>query len=279
LRGTSRTPDGSRNESVNQELCNMKKSGLWGCVAALLLGAATLVWAEETVQIEVTADIFDKYIWRGQNLLDDWVLQPGASLSYKGFTGSVWGNMDLRGEAVGERQFNEVDFTLDYSNSVPGLDVLEYAVGVVHYSFVNTDLPATSEAYAGLAVDVPLSPAVRWFYDFDELNGSYLQLSLGHTIEKIREWEGGGRCDLALGASIGYGTRGYNEGTFELEEGPLNEGAWNDLTLTAGLPLCFGKLTVRPSIGYSMMIDKDIRTAQAPHADNLWGGVGLIYEF
>ncbi|MCU0913559.1 MAG: hypothetical protein MUC88_03220 [Planctomycetes bacterium] len=252
----------------------MNRPRLWWGVAALLLGAVTLAGAEDQVEIGVTADIFDKYIWRGQNLLDDWVLQPGASLSYKGFTGSIWGNMDLRGEAVGEGQFNEIDFTLDYTNSVPGLDFLEYAVGVIHYDFVNTEFPATSEAYAGLAADVPLSPAVRWFYDFDELNGSYIQLSIGHTVEKIREWEGDGRCDLALGASLGYGTKGFNEGTFE-----LNEGGWNDLTLTAGLPICFGKFTIRPTLGYSMMIDKDIRTAQSPYADNLWGGVGLIYEF
>jgi len=43
-----------------------------------------------------TSPIFP--VWRGQNLVDDWVLQPGASVVYKNLTASVWENLDLTDE-------------------------------------------------------------------------------------------------------------------------------------------------------------------------------------
>ena len=151
-------------------------------------------------------------------------------------------------------EFNEVDFTLDYSNKVPGLDVLGYSVGVIHYDFVNTPFPATSEAYLGLTASVPTSPGVRWFYDFQQFHGNYIQFSLSHTIEKFHEWQEGCYCGVQVGASLGLADSRYDEGYFGVDRTALN-----DLTLAAGIPFCFGKLTIRPSIGYSMMVDQHIR--------------------
>lgn len=42
--------------------------------------------AEDNVSIEASVDFFSKYVWRGQNLVDDWFLQPGANVSYRGIT-------------------------------------------------------------------------------------------------------------------------------------------------------------------------------------------------
>lgn len=242
-------------------------------VGAIVLGAVTVTLAEDSVSVGTTADIFSKYVWRGQNLVNNWVLQPGASVGYKGFTGSVWSNMDLTGETVAEGTFNEVDFTLDYSNKIPDCNVLGYSVGVIHYDFVNTDFHATTEAYAGLTASVPLSPGVRWFYDFNQIRGHYIQFSLGHTIEKVQRWADDCYCDVQLGASLGLGSAGYNEGYFG-----VNQTALNDLTLTAGVPFVFGKLIVKPSVAYSTMLSNDIRAGRT-HNDNFWGGVGFAYSF
>ena len=263
----------------------MARSKILWSVAALMASAATMAWAEEkeaaeppaanpdNVAVGATADFFSKYVWRGQNVVDNWVMQPGASVGYQGLTGSIWGNMDLTGAVVGGGQFNEVDFTLDYSNKVPGLDVLGYSVGVIHYDFVNTPFPATSEAYLGLTAAVPASPGVRWFYDFQQFHGNYIQFSVGHTLEKFHEWQKDCYCGLQVGASLGLADSRYNEGYFGVDRTALN-----DLTLTAGIPFTFGKLTIRPSIAYSMMLDRDIRAATAK-SDNFWGGVGLAYNF
>ena len=245
---------------------------LW-CVTALVMGSAAAGRAAAELSVGVAADVLSKYVWRGQSIVNDWVLQPSASVGYKGLTGSVWGNMDLTGEGVEGGEFNEIDLALDYSNKVPGFETLGYSVGVVHYDFPNTVFPATDEVYGALTASVPLSPAVRWYYDFDEIEGSYVQLALGHTIEKLHAWRDDCYCGLQLGASVAYGTEGYNEGYFG-----VHQGAWNDLTVTAGLPFCIGKLTIRPTINYSTLLDEDLRAGRA-HNDNFWGGVGFAYSF
>jgi hypothetical protein len=242
-------------------------------VAATVLGTVPAAMAEEDVTFGVAADFFSKYVWRGQNVVDDWVLQPSASLGYKGFTASIWGNVDMTGDLVDDWEFSEVDYAIDYSNTFPGQETLGYSVGLIYYDFPNTGWDATGEVYAGLSAELPLSPAVKWFYDFDEADGSYIQFSLGHTIEKIRQWREDCYCDLQFGASVAYATDNYNDFYFGVDDG-----AFNDVTLSAGLPFCIGSLTIKPSIAYSVMIDNDIREATG-ESDNFWGGVGLAYSF
>jgi len=250
----------------------MTKKVLW-CVAVMTWSSMNVALAEDKVTVGLTADLFSKYVWRGQDIVDNWVLQPSAGIGYRGFTGTIWGNMDLTGEVVGEGQFNEIDLSLDYSNKFPGQDLLGYSVGVIHYDFVNTHFAATDEVYGALTTSVPLSPALRWYYDFDEIKGSYIQLSVGRTIEKLQQWRDDCYCSVQVGASVAYGTAGYNEGYFGVDEG-----AFNDLTLSAGLPFCLGRWTIKPSIAYSTMLDDDIRTATRK-SDNLWGGLSASVSF
>ena len=125
---------------------------LWS-VAAILFGTAVLAWAgdddsstkDKDLQVGATADFFSKYIWRGQNLVDNWVFQPGMSVGYKGLTGSIWNSMNMRDETVaGETEdvlikggnLTETDLALDYSNKVPGVEFLGFSVGAIYYSYL-----------------------------------------------------------------------------------------------------------------------------------------------
>lgn len=245
---------------------------LW-CVAAMVLGTMPAAMAESDVSVGVAADFFSKYVWRGQNVVDDWVVQPSVSLGYKGLTGSIWGNVDMTGDLVDSWEINEIDYAIDYSNTIPGQEVFGYSVGYIYYDFPNTGWDTTNEFYGGLSADVFLAPAVKWFYDFDEANGSYILFSIGHTIEKIASWGEDSSCDLALGASVAYASDGYNDFYFG-----VNDGALNDLTISLGVPFTFGSLTIKPSVAYSSMLNDDIRTATGK-SDNFWGGVGLAYSF
>ena len=245
---------------------------LWA--ASVVLGTVTVGSAEEEgVSFSTTADVFSKYVWRGQNVVDDWVLQPSAGIGYKGFTASVWGNMDLHGETVDDGELNEVDYVIDYSNTFPGQEILAYSVGAIYYDFPNAQLPGTAEIYGGLSASASLSPAVTWFYDFDEADGSYIQFSVGHGVEKIAQWTKDAYCDLEVGASLAYASAGYDDYYFG-----VNDSALNDLTLSAGLPISVGNWTIKPIIAYSMMIDDDIRKATGK-SDNLWGGINIAVEF
>ncbi len=254
---------------------------------AIVLSTVTLAAAEKEekdsakedgVEVGVTGDFFSKYIWRGQNLVDNWVFQPGVSVGYKGFTGSVWNNINAKDQRVEDvlvkaGSLTETDLSLDYSNTVPGIDFLGFSVGAIYYDYLNIHLHPTAEAYGGFNLDIPSAPSIRWYYDFDQADGSYVQFSVGHTIEKLHEWRKDCYCGLQVGASIGMGTANYDRFYFDVDQTALN-----DFTLTAGLPICLGKLKVRPTLGYSMMLNKDIRAA-TEKSDNFWGGVGLAYDF
>jgi hypothetical protein len=249
----------------------MRCKALWCVVAVSLSGVS--VAAEDDVSVDLAADLFSKYVWRGQNIIDDGVFQPSASIGYRGLTGTVWSSLDLTGELVGRGQFNEVDLSLDYTNTLPDVEKLSYSVGVIYYDFPNTGWDATSEVYGGLAAAVPLSPAIRWYYDFDAIDGSYIQLSLGHTIEKLQQWRDDCYCDLELGASLGYATSGYNRGYFNVDES-----AFNDLTLSAAVPFSLGRWTLKPSLAYSTLLDDEVRAVTAK-SDNFWGGISASCNF
>lgn len=167
------------------------------CIAlvAVLIAAATLV-PVASAAIEVSGDAYvsvnSMYLWRGFNLSEDdhFVVQPGSDLSVGGFTLSWWGNMS---ENTGE--LNEVDLTLDYTFNVN--ELVSVSVGNILYDV--DDLADTNELYAGVALNVPLSPALTVYYDYDEFEGNlFTVLSVGHTIELAE------KVALNLGAAGSY---------------------------------------------------------------------------
>jgi hypothetical protein len=233
---------------------------------------------EQVVRFGIAMDYYSKYIWRGQNIDDKSVLQPTISASAYGFTGSIWGNIDLtnRSQTAPDNawEFSEFDYTLDYSSTMPGIDWLNFSAGTIYYRFPNTVFEPTTEIYGGLSSStVPLSPSIKWFRDVDEIKGSYLQFGLGHTFEKLAVWSEKCYCGLQLGASVGWGNSAYNNGYFGVDSG-----RFNDLTLSTGLCVCIDSWMVRPNINYSTMLSDSIRSA-TDKSDNTWMGVGISTSF
>jgi len=222
----------------------------------------------------VTFDYFSKYIWRGQNLNDKSVFQPSIYLSKYGFTGSIWGNQDWTSANDNGGNFTEFDYSLDYTNTIPGIDWLSGSAGVIYYTFPHTEFDSTTEVYGGLTLaTLPLTPSFKIYRDVDEIKGNYYQFSVGHTVEKIATFSEQCYCGLQLGASVGYGNAAYNKGYFGVDSEKSN-----DLTLTAGLPVCFGSWTLKPSVSYATMLSDSIRSA-TDKSDNLWGGLSLSTSF
>jgi hypothetical protein len=258
----------------------------FGCLSLGLIVLALVLEAagaeeqaeEKVVKFGLSADYFTKYIWRGQNVDDKSVFQPAVSVGAFGFTGSIWGNMDMTNKSLtapdNAGEFSEFDFSLDYSGTVPGTDWLGFSVGTIYYRFPNTIFEPTTEIYGGLSLPkVPLTPYVKWYRDVDEIDGSYLQFGIGHTIEKIYVVNDKCYCGLQLGASYGWGNAAYNKGYFGVDSGQSN-----DLTLTAGLPLCVNTWTIKPSVNYATMLSDSIREATGK-SDNVWFGVGISTSF
>src|SRR3972149_8340130 len=92
--------------------------------AAIFLGMvfcwASSVLAENELGFEIISDFFSKYIWRGQNLNDDYVFQTGGTVNCGNLSAGIWGNLDLTNINDRSGDFSEVDYFLDYSDDLPG---------------------------------------------------------------------------------------------------------------------------------------------------------------
>jgi hypothetical protein len=241
----------------------------------MLTGNQTLK-AEDGLSVGTSVDFLSKYVWRGQNVVDDWVMQPGANVSYKGVTASFWGNLDLTDENEHQGQFSEIDLTLDYSDKVPGFDLVNYSLGVINYDFpVSGGANNTWEIYGGLGLDIPANPSVKVYHDVDEVDGTYVSFGIGHSFENLIELDPGVGVGLDLSASIGWGSASYNKFYWGPDKSELN-----DLILSAAFPFEVAGFTVTPRVNYITLMGDDIREPNTYGQNDIWvAGVGLSKEF
>lgn len=159
--------------------------------AALLFAGATSALAEIKVAGSASVGVFSDYIWRGGNYTGDanMVVQPSVTVGTGGFSVNWWGNMN---ENTGN--LDEVDVTLDYSTELGPLAV---SVGNILYNV--DDFSDTNEVYLAVApTTLPLNIKLTYFYDYDEVDASYLTLALGKSFD-IAD-----KTSLSLGAAAGY---------------------------------------------------------------------------
>lgn len=249
--------------------------------AAMLLSiliTATLaqpVRAEQAVGLELTADFYSKYIWRGQNLNDDYAFQPGAAITFGGLTAAVWGSLDLTNYSGNSGEFTEVDYSLDYSGDVPGIDGLSFLVGVIHYHFPSI-AGDTTELYWGFALDAPLNPSVTVYHDIDEIDGTYISFGLSHSIDRIIELTPNMPVGLEIGASLGIGSSDYNKGYWGVSGIRAN-----DLAFSIAFPMEIAGWTFAPSINYVTLVSDGLRKsdAYAKSSDYFFTGLSLSKSF
>jgi hypothetical protein len=254
----------------------MKKLGCLIIGFSMLVCRAGEAFGESEVDFELKVDYLSKYIWRGQNLNEDPVFQSGFSASYRGLTAAIWGNIDLTNYNGNSGDFSELDYSLDYSGTLPGLEGVGYSVGAAYYTFPGTNLKDTTELYGGLNFDLPLSPSVMFYHDVDEADGTYISFAVGHSVEKIIELTPNIPVGMEIAASLGWGSGSYNNYYWGTDQSNLN-----DLTLSASFPIEIGGLTVAPSLGYVTLLSDDIRATDAYGTDGdfFFAGISLIKRF
>ncbi|MBN2181012.1 MAG: hypothetical protein JW715_03800 [Sedimentisphaerales bacterium] len=242
----------------------------------MLSGFTTKVLAEDEIGFEFTSDYYGKYIWRGQNLVDDPVFQPGFSASYKGFTAGIWGSLETTNINGNSGDFSEVDYSIDYSGTVPGAENVGFSIGAIYYDFPGTAVPGTTELYWGLSLDAPLSPSVTFYHDIDEADGLYASLGVGYSVEKILELGPDIPVAMELGASYGWGSSSYNKYYWGLSDSKAN-----DLTLSASFPFEIGGWNVSASLNYVTLVSDDISDTNTYGTDDdfFFVGIGLSKGF
>ncbi|HOW98952.1 MAG TPA: TorF family putative porin [Kiritimatiellia bacterium] len=260
----------------------MKRNGLqkWMLMAGLVMTAAAGAWGAEA---SLDLSLNSHYIWRGQVLNDEPVFQPSLTVSGPcGLSFNTWANMDVTDNLDNQGEFNEVDLTVSYSHNL--CEKVSLEVGIVDYVLKTAE--NTGELYLVAGADVLLSPTVRLYYDFDEVQDFYAQLAVGHSMAFLEE-----KLSLDLGASLGFGGSDYNEYYFtftpaEGEEGEAivnDSAALNDLNLSAGLTYAFSEtLSLAGNVQYVALLDSDIEdAAEAVYGekDAVYGGVTLSRSF
>jgi hypothetical protein len=242
----------ARAFDVKGEDCTMKRQTMAAVMItmATLAGAALAQEEEAGVAAGIEVPVLSAYVWRGQVLNDEAVLQPSFEVSKGGFALNTWANYNLTDNVTDNAgDCNEVDLTASYELSA---GPATFNAGVVEYLFPNTDASSTREASIEASLDnLPVTPGATVVYDFDEADGFYVALSLsyGHEISES--------LMLNLEGSIGYGFSNYNEFYFGVADDALNDG-----TLSAGLDYAVNdSWTITPAVTFTALLDGDIRDA------------------
>jgi hypothetical protein len=253
----------------------VKKETLVLALSAMACSAGN-VFGHEKVAIGLTADFMSKYIWRGQNIDDDPVFQPSLSVSYKGFTAAVWGNLEMTNINGNSGEFSEIDYSIDYSSAVPDMKGIGYSVGAIYYDFPATSAAGTTEVYWGLNFDLPLSPSITVYHDVDEAEGAYVSLAAEQSIEKIFELSPQLPVGLDIGASLGWGSGSYNRYYWGTGQSKLQ-----DLVFSVSFPIKVGGWAIAPSLNYVTLLSDTIRDTDAYGTDSdfFLAGVSLAKKF
>ncbi len=236
----------------------MKKILTTTVLALLAVSIATPILAQAVPSAYIDLSLMSKYVWRGQVITDDPVLQPAIGGNWLGFGLDIWGNADLTDYNGNKTELNEVDYTLNYTLS---LVLVSLEGGVIHYSFPNTDAASTTELYLGAEVGVILSPSLYLYQDVDQIDGTYAEIGISHTVGDFD------KAKLDLTADLGWGSGGYNEGYFGTDSS-----GFNNLAIAAELPWKpIPLLTVTPSVAYTTLLGDSKTTVETVGGkDNAW---------
>jgi len=193
--------------------------------------------ASAQVSVSGSAAFVTKYIWRGYNVVDDPAIQPSLDFGFgeSGFSVNVWLSASLS-DRNKTSTFDELDFTLGYSASLPNGSAL--SVGLIYYTFPNQDDfkiddHTTQEVYAAFTPGVPyLSPTITLYYDFNLGDDLYATFGVDHSI------------GVGTG-SIGSSTvLAYNNGQFGSDSG------FSHVELSVFAAIAAGSVEIAPSVTF-----------------------------
>lgn len=248
----------------------MKKTLLALLALLTLLTLALPALAFGPLDINAELPFLSQYVWRGQVVNSEAVLQPNFFTGIMGFGVGFWGNMDLTDVYGNQGQFSEQDFTINYGLPLP-LPLLDIDFGLIYYDFPNTDTSSTAEIYVTGSASVLLHPTLEIYYDFKEIDGTYVNASISHPVALSPT------LDLDLGASLGYGTADYTKGYFGVDTAGMN-----NFLLDASVPLHpIPFFTVTPSLAYSTLLG-DAKDAVDNHhgdTDAVYFGLSVSFVF
>lgn len=218
-------------------------------ILALFFVVAPAAAEEDAPSASFSVDMLSAYIWRGQQLSkDSLVIQPSATVGYKGFAVNMWSNLDTdpydpTPGADTQSALNETDLTLSYDTTVGWASL---GAGYIYYGLEG--IPDTQELYFTAGADVLLAPTFTAYRDIDHYPSWYFTLDISHSFSFTEN------VGLDLSATISYLMSDSEDDYPKINDKgvALDEkfSAFHDGKLSAGLPITFNRFTITPNVAY-----------------------------
>jgi hypothetical protein len=244
----------------------------------------------------VDLSVLSAYIWRGyEQTRGSVVVQPSATISYKGFSFNAWGNLDTKPYSSTTdsyaSKYTETDITMSYSKK---FGILQVTPGYIYYAlgapYAGATAPNDSqEVFLTLGLDTLLSPTLTAYKEIDHYHQWYFLLGLSHTFT-LHE-----RVGLKLAASASY-LKSEDAVTYPKYDSTYTSTTdkysnFHDGTLSVSIPVAITKyLTVTPTASYIFPLCDDAKyemkalgkrggNANDRDSSYLYGGVTLSFAF
>lgn len=198
------------------------------------------------VEVSASLDYYNQYIWRGQRLDGDDVLQPGFAVTIGGFEMGLWGSYDMANKDG--LASDEQDAWVAYTYA---MDALSITVGHTWYNFSEGGT-SSKEVYASIGYDTLLSPTLSVYHDYEDGkaavsggNGNYYTFDVSHSLTLMED--AGISLDLAAVVGV-YDGQWYDDGVH--------------VTPSIGLTIPLtDNVTISPSVSYNANLSGDIENA------------------
>ena len=218
--------------------------------------------AAAPVSVSVDATIASAYVWRGQVLNDEAVLQPSATIGKGAFSFNVWGSLNLTDKLTEDPgEFTEIDLLAKY---VKTLGIVDVGLGYYEYLFPHQALiayseegnmtsarayPGTREVSADLSLNnLPVKPGLLIVRDVDEADGFYYSASLSYTAVLSDNYS------IALRGAVGMGDADFNMFYYGVDKAKVS-----DATGKIALNCVCGGLTIAPYVEYDAIVADELK--------------------
>jgi len=252
---------------------------------------AVPVVEEEKPTTDFTVSALSAYIWRGQQATkDSMVIQPSATVGYKGFTANLWGNIDTNPYSTTDASYSstwtETDMTLSYSRAFGPVTA---GIGYIYYGLNAPNAGAadpldSQELFISLAGNVLLTPTLTIYKEIDHYHQTYFLFGVSHSFELTK------MIGLKLGGSVSYLLSDdastypkYNDNAQPTTDKYNN---FHDGVISATLPITPMKyLTIAPTVSWVFPIGSDAKNEMQGRSKNgqdnnfFYGGINVSFAF
>jgi len=243
----------------------MKKNIFILTLTLLLTFSASVLHATETSG-SASVDVMSNYVWRGQKLSNGTVVQPSVGITYGGFGANLWANYD-----TGPNEHNETDLTLNYTFSTERFNL---DAGYIFYALDGVE--DTQEVYLTFGIDTLLNPSLTVYYDFDEGEGAFIVVSIGHSFSLAQDFA------LNLSASASYNANNIIMGT-DLSGEEFNDFYNGEFGVSISIPVT-ESIAIEPKAAYSFPLSNTSEDALIEISDDadkeiFYGGINVALSF